>query len=384
MTHHPSLEWPEESSNELREYDVGVEWLADSAIANPSTSTYLSGSVNLASGQPLIRLLVEQTSIIPSYQTHVLCSGYHEVQIGRDLALPGTNNPRIRLKELAVSKVHATVYWDEERKRWCIVDMGSMHGTFIRGVNEKGAGLRLSGPRIASIPRALHHLDRVNIGSTTFVVHVHGDGMPCAECSPSSAECEIPLFPTQNKKHSRGVHSLRHVMTKNAQADPKKALTVLKRSLLTQPGANSHRPSAASDRSRYIDRSARRRALHAGSYSDSPGVRTPNTPTGSSLSLSQQPETEAIVSQPPAPLPSSNIGHRLLMKQGWEPGTSLGVPDGDASGRVCLVDPLEVSIPTRRAGLGMLNKRISVPEMRDVAKQRRWDDISLHPADSEG
>jgi hypothetical protein len=69
------------------------------------------------------------------------------------------------------------------------------------------------------------------------------------------------------------------------------------------------------------------------------------------------------VSQPPTPLPTSNIGHRLLMKQGWTPGNALGVSD-PLDDRVGLVEPLEVKSSKNRAGLGIKSSAaVSEPDL---------------------
>ncbi|EJU04997.1 hypothetical protein DACRYDRAFT_20560, partial [Dacryopinax primogenitus] len=107
--------------------------------------------------------------------------------IGRDSA-PG---PRLRLREMPVSKFHASIFWDSGLASWAVVDMGSMHGTFVHTTGSEP--VRLSPPRVASQPRALKHLDNLIIGSTTFLVHAHKDGLPCEVCF-APQEKEIPLY----------------------------------------------------------------------------------------------------------------------------------------------------------------------------------------------
>ncbi|KIL54363.1 hypothetical protein M378DRAFT_814928 [Amanita muscaria Koide BX008] len=66
-----------------------------------------------------------------------------ELQLGRDVPLTGMNTPKVRLKEMKVSKLHATVFWDAQRLEWSFVDMGSTHGTFLKSGDECHHSLRL-------------------------------------------------------------------------------------------------------------------------------------------------------------------------------------------------------------------------------------------------
>jgi pSer/pThr/pTyr-binding forkhead associated (FHA) protein len=394
-TYDPSLEWPGESPNSTPEHTYDLEKDVLSKSKRPSCAA--------------LRLLVTQSSVLPRKQKLVVPDDYTELQFGRDIAPPGTETPRIRLKEMEVSKVHATIFWDEDRESWGIVDMGSKHGTFVKsfvintGVSldlrrgEDMRGARLSPPRVASMPRRLYHLDSVTIGSTTFVVHIHEDRQPCVSCSSGTAN-EVPLFSVskQNRellKRSRDAAGIDQMT--QASRDPKKALTMLKRSLLTRHDVEAH--FAESPDRTYMDRSARRRALHPGSHLDTPGVPTElpavsyqpyqiSISRASTLSAPPEPVNtpQPASSQLPVPLPDTNIGHRLLMKQGWQPGTSLGLPD-EASGG--LVEPIHVSANAHRAGLGMPAQRaggsgpISAPSYghwKENGKQRRWDGMKAH------
>lgn len=114
---------------------------------------------------PLLRLvLARPSSLISPPQNVVLFDPGEPVSIGRDRSY----TPRIRLKELAVSKSHCTVAWIEEDVRngwsegyWGVVDNASTHGTFLgraeqgREVKEK----RLSETKVASSAYELKHLE---------------------------------------------------------------------------------------------------------------------------------------------------------------------------------------------------------------------------------
>ncbi|OSD06334.1 hypothetical protein PYCCODRAFT_1360473 [Trametes coccinea BRFM310] len=393
----PALEWPGDSALPTDQpLPIGHYMLVEQAEPPPASS---------------LRLLVQSSPVLRKKHKIALLDGYPEIQIGRDLAPPSSETPKIRLKELEVSKLHATIYWDRERSRWSIVDMGSKHGTFIQpasasasvsapvpgadtvagGTSVGGAdprGVRLSPSRVASMPRTLHHLDRLSIGGTTFLVHLHENGLPCTHCSPQADE-EIPLFSHRTQEDESGTSKKRKLeaaasSTSSASdvaqpRNPKQALAMLKRSLLSNSKVPAPGPASGSRPPQYVDRSARRRALfpdHSPATTSaversrypSPSVSAPTAPT--------TPLPSAPISTPPTPLSSSNIGHRLLMKQGWQPGSALGDPGSGREGG--LVAPLEPPTTVGRAGLGAPVRRASSTpgsqdgDWKDVGKRRRW------------
>jgi len=66
------------------------------------------------------------------------------------------------------------------------------------------------------------------------------------------------------------------------------------------------------------------------------------------------------------------------MKQGWQPGSTLGQPESDGT---ALVEPLEVTVRKNRAGLGMAamdnTDTLGGASMdwREAAKRRRFEDL---------
>ncbi|KAG2107080.1 hypothetical protein BD769DRAFT_1502095 [Suillus cothurnatus] len=355
-------------------YDPAYEWPGNTEI--PQSTTVLNESLS-STFKPwfLLRLLVQTSSVLPRVQRLAVLDEHKEVQFGRDVAPAGSGTPRVRLKEMAVSKLHATMFWDAGRREWAVVDMGSKHGSFLRPGGYSGPtvnvgedlGARLSPSRVASFPRALKHEDTLTIGSTTFVVHIHSDRMSCEGCASSgSGDNIIPLFPA-----SKGVKRTREEVgpIPSEGRDAKKALTMLKRTLLSRH--DTARSSASGQPSSYVDRSAKRRALFPSSPLDTPGAPRPknDSPSAASSGSTQIPEAAA----PPQPLPVSNIGRQLLMKQGWQPGTALGSGE-NASG---LVEPLEVSATSNRSGLGMPEKAPtpSSGDWRESGKHKRWADM---------
>ncbi|KAA1467462.1 hypothetical protein DENSPDRAFT_832516 [Dentipellis sp. KUC8613] len=398
------------AANHAPGYDPAYEW---PGTEDPSTSDAPQPSHALTSNsrdRPTLRLIVEKSSILSPKRRLAILEGYTEIQIGRDLAPPGSETPRVRLKEMEISKLHATIFWDTDRLEWAIVDMGSKHGTFVASSGGEGRGaptgpvmrdergIRLSVPRTASVPRRLRHMDRLTLGSTTFVVHVHEERLPCVECSASAQTPgdEIPLFDARQKesaaagsaqKRKHEPDEVEDKRTVGMGRDAKKALTSLKRDLLNRH-SSSPGPSSGQSTPGYVDRSARRRALHSSSAPDMPGMPPIMPPP---IPSRQKPVPMPVPpprppspprSAPPMPLNVTNVGHKLLMKQGWEPGTALGLPETepDSESRR-LIEPLEVNSTSHRAGLGMQSKDKDTKVPNTPAgpamswTQRRWSDL---------
>ncbi|EJF64661.1 hypothetical protein DICSQDRAFT_99923 [Dichomitus squalens LYAD-421 SS1] len=371
-------------------YSPSIEWPGDTD-PTPVTPPFADVYAYEPAGDPRasstsLRLVVQHSAILRKNQRLALLDGFTEIQIGRDIAPAGSDTPRIRLKEMEVSKVHATIYWDQDRTHWSVVDMGSKHGTFIQSSavpppggpaaqGSDGKGFRLSAPRVASMPRALRHFDRLTIGGTTFIIHIHEDRTPCTACSPQGDE-EIPLFLHRAVDSSAGASKKRDFeefaannteSTSARDRDPKKALTMLKRTLLSS--SKNLAPTPSGSRGQYVDRSARRRALHPD--------RSPATTPSADRSPLPSPSVSAPATppSPAAPLSATNIGHRLLLKQGWQPGTALGEASSDNAG---LVVPLDTPTTVGRAGLGASARLASASsalqegDWKDAGKRRRW------------
>jgi hypothetical protein len=356
--HNRSLELEERLTPEsgdidgYSDYNTMFEWPGE----NESDASFTSGSSHPVpiKDHPILRLVVLQSSVLASKRRVAVLDSYHEAQLGRDVQLTGSVTPRIRLKEMEVSKLHATVYWDGSRKEWNVVDMGSKHGTFLQSgtasASSQAIGLRLSQPRFSSIPRRLRHGDRLSIGGTTFAVHIHENQSPCQDCAVSDA-LEIPLFPAvQKRTRNVGPETEGQLQMPAKKRDAKRGMNMLKRCLLKLHDEPKDVISSTTGTDNYIDRAARRRMLHISSYSESPGVPSLSMVTGASHTNGRpgSPAPEPS-SRPALPINSSNIGHRLLVRQGWIPGSALGNPSELRDG---LVDPLEVRVKQNRAGLG--------------------------------
>jgi hypothetical protein len=112
---------------------------------------------------------------------------------------------------------------------------------------------------------------------------------------------------------------------------------------------------------------------------------------------------EVLPSSTTLSLSADNLGHRLLIKQGWIPGTALGaleepivnpigdvlVPvasaDGepnDAHSRLRLTAPLAPKTQMGRAGLGAITPNaetghVDLENWKTRGRRRRWDEAKL-------
>lgn len=334
-----------------------------------------------------LRLIALRSSVLSSSKRVAVLDGHAEVSIGRDVALTA----RIRLKEMAVSKFHVSIYWDGAKREWGIVDQGSMHGTYVRstrdaststmGPVEQPQGIRLSPPRTASLPKVLKHLDEITIGGTTFRVHEHANRRPCPECSIDD-KGEIPLFTSSSSSSKQSTQPSTQEPKKRKLAvdenvrDPRKAMAKLKSSLMSRHQVSNTKVST----SLYKDRSALRRELHPEPKPPIPLIPQPLVPPPihrRALSLPDPSPPQPEPPAPPPPISSDTIGHKLLLSQGWNPGTALG-----ENPTIGLIEPLEIQQRPHRAGLGVQSssKPLSseilkwTPDWQEEAKRRRWND----------
>ncbi|KAG8977576.1 hypothetical protein FRB90_008755, partial [Tulasnella sp. 427] len=312
--------------------------------------------------RPVCRLVVISSGILPKGRTHAVIEPHDAVKVGRDKQPEAL----LRLKELAVSKHHASIFWDEGRAEWAIVDLGSVHGTWVASGEEEGQ--RLSTPRAASLPRRLVHGDTLTIGSSEFSVHVHESGRPCEECEVGPANT-IPLLPESAEKEgpssSRTTSASSSTSAASSSSRPrvshKAAMQSLRQTLL-RPGGRAaplqEEPLPHSTGSAYNDRARKRREMFGteGRDADATSSRPSHHPAQrekrpryddprvSTVLGSETPSDELVASSAgiqSRPIDESNIGHRLLMKKGWTPGEALGIND-DAGTRRALLEPLQV------------------------------------------
>ncbi|KAI8809278.1 hypothetical protein BJ742DRAFT_243786 [Cladochytrium replicatum] len=261
-----------------------------------------------------LRLVVVKSAIVPMRAVVVVDD--EGITFGRDSS--ATDERRLKLKELSVSRCHANLYVDavptsqeeimevsnkivtsseepednfsatfedgelldggeegeiqEEQDfgysetlraasntntecGWFIVDFGSTHGTFV---NRE----RLSGPKISSLPCRLNHLDTLQIGSTVFQVHIHPNW-----CCNDFQLTDTPPLSTLNAVGSPKTTESRLPLTKKRKritANPEPEPAVVS----GEPQEPPPPPTPPSPKRTYVDRAKLRRNLHGSSAID--------------------------------------------------------------------------------------------------------------------
>ncbi|KAH9987327.1 hypothetical protein BJV74DRAFT_842485 [Russula compacta] len=309
-TYHPSHEFPG----------------GDEGSSHPGFHTYTESTRTPSNDFPICRLVIQEGRFISQKRRLAVIDGYSEVQFGRDVAPPGVSTPRIRLRDMEVSKLHATLFWDTERSEWAVVDMGSKHGTFVGSVHGTDR-VRLSASRVASMPRRLKHLDRLSLGGTTFVVHIHENRLPCSDCSASGQGSDnlIPLFYHQRDSGtaSQAERSLKRGAdsSDDVPRNAKRALSSLKRSLLSRPGGFFPTESPQGEPVRPSNHGVVQRCR-----SSAPDTTGPHQESSPSPHVADK--GTATITRERSRFTSTNIG-RLPMKQVEEGGMSELPGKGD-------------------------------------------------------
>ncbi|GAA5876463.1 hypothetical protein JCM1840_005546 [Sporobolomyces johnsonii] len=326
---------------------------------------------------PLLRLVVKKSepAVLPPGQSIAALDPAEPVSIGRDRS----HQRRIRLRELAVSKAHATLFWSVDPDAhdggfWAVVDNGSTHGTFLASSDQKGNEIRLSEPKKGGVPHRLHHLDTLRAGSTTFVVHIH-PSFACSACTVASDSSNlIPLLSTPTDDSSKSAPTYATKTKEEKEQERREQMRGLKEKLLkpTAKGSAPPPPMTASSPTApprtsspaFVDRAAARRARDAGATKALPAAAKPSprspfftvpgrTPTSS---FAAAPATTTISSSSAAnssaanPFASDSKGAQLLSKLSGPPSsvspttttttsaaaassTPQGPPSGSGSGR---------------------------------------------------
>ncbi|GAA5940673.1 uncharacterized protein JCM15063_006320 [Sporobolomyces koalae] len=400
-------------SGEREEGELEAEHEIPEEQVWPGTDEVQDTSVpDLFAKAPLLRLVVKKadSTVLPSAQRIAVLDPQEPVTIGRDRS----HERRIRLKELAVSKVHATLFWSVDELAetggfWAIVDNGSTHGTFLKGDGELDYS-RLSEPKVASSPSRLHHVDSLRCGSTTFIVHIHAS-FACSTCTVASDSSNIiPLLPPAIENQSNAVPAAYHTKTKEEkEIERRQQLRGLRDQFLkpTKPTAakpastTNVSPTKTKTGSTFVDRAAARRARDATIANEN--VRKPNKPEPSPFFTVPGVTSSSTMAAPPAkttrvdPFSSESRGAQLLSKMSGP--KSLDPNSSSATGRTGLGTLIEARTfdksggrggPESRPGLGSrplvgiesIGQPVSVGDKRDwredvrEASRKRFKDLA--------
>ncbi|KAG0323779.1 H(+)-transporting V1 sector ATPase subunit H [Dissophora globulifera] len=238
-----------------------------------------------------------------------------------------------------------------------ITDCGSTHGSFLNGE-------RLSAAKMASQPFVLKHMDRLQLGSTTFEIHAHDDSRICGTCQVTE-DNEIEVLDDKDREGASGADSTGKGAASPSPAslawtgDTKLAMErerIEEVNRLRKKWAGPDRDKKANVSGKrganrdsfktglgvseeeapqgYLDRAAKRRMYNPDRSSPVPSV----VPSYASQ--------ETTASGFHVPLSKTSKGHAMLSKMGWKAGTGLGAT------RQGVVEPVQLAVADRKAGLG--------------------------------
>ncbi|XP_052795782.1 angiogenic factor with G patch and FHA domains 1-like isoform X2 [Mya arenaria] len=248
---------------------------------------------------PCIRMIVTASDHLSVGSLFIVpCTG---ASIGREKAA-------ITIPDLNVSKLHATISYNQDSCVYEIVDNASQNGTLV---NDQ----RISEAKVQSCPVVVSHGSMVQVAGTRLLCHIHAGTVTCDACEPG-------VVRAGNQKNT---------------ADHK-VLTKEQRKLKQRREINQIKKKYGLKNSKYEDNA---QVFTNPQYEDKASVRRQTV--GSDVPGHKH-EAPASVTRP---ITSSNVGHKLLSKMGWKEGESLGK---DNSG---IQEPISITMRVHQtAGLG--------------------------------
>ncbi|KAK3606036.1 hypothetical protein CHS0354_025079 [Potamilus streckersoni] len=291
---------------------------------------------------PCIRMIASESGCLDVGTLFIVtCTG---ATIGREKDM----NHTVIIPDVNVSKTHAEIKYDQQRKEYLIVDLGSQNGTYL---NCK----RLSQAKAASEPVAISHGDQIQFGDgTKLLCHIHPGTDTCDDCEPGQVRAQW-----------------------QAKNEPKKEIVFLSK----EEKQRQHKEQLRQIKQkyglknvRYVDNMA---AIKNPGYTDKADERRQTVGSDNP----HQKEPEEVPASVHRPISSGNIGHKLLKKMGWNEGESLGKTNTG------IQEPVRVTIRSNQlAGLGSSGNLFLSPEnpesednkkaVRRVLAQKRFDQIS--------
>ncbi|XP_064608802.1 angiogenic factor with G patch and FHA domains 1-like [Liolophura sinensis] len=311
-------------SGELTESELSsLDSEEDCVEISDQTSEIVEES-NPCNYPPCIRVMVTESEVVDPGSLFVIT--YPGGSIGRE------GSHVILLPEINVSKIHAEICYCEPDRNYVIVDKGSQNGTFINGT-------RIAEPKSVGEPRLLNHGDRIKVGSSILLCHIHAGLDTCDQCEPGQVLANL-------HSHSQSEKDVVILSKEEKEKLRRRQLKDIKRKY----GLDN------------ADYEGNKSALNNPSYSDKAEERRK---TKGSDNPYQKSEAPASVHKP---ISAVNKGHKMLEKMGWTEGKSLGK---DNTG-IC--EPVKVSFRVNKsAGLGSsLGRQTDLDNANSTRSNQIW------------
>ncbi|XP_078036717.1 angiogenic factor with G patch and FHA domains 1 [Augochlora pura] len=262
---------------------------------------------------PCMRIIVKETNLPKLKVGSLFVVAYTGGSIGRE------GDHSVVIPDINVSKHHARLMYDENKKMYQIIDSGSRNGTLLNGK-------RLSVAKQESDFHEVTHGSIIQVGSTKLLCHIHNGNETCGHCEPGLVQqCSST---EENKTSKKTLH--------------KQELRRLKHKF----GVEKDNVAAASQlASGYQDRAQSRRQCIG--------------------SLNHHAKTQQ--SSMDTSIAKDNRGFKILSKMGWTEGQSLG-KEGD--GRT---EPVLMTNNPSKTGLGATSEFLTIElDSTTEKKQALW------------
>ncbi|XP_076637730.1 angiogenic factor with G patch and FHA domains 1 isoform X4 [Colletes latitarsis] len=262
-------------------------------LSNISIEKYRHQALDLAKVYPpCMRIIVKETNLPKLKVGSLFLVAYTGGSIGRE------GDHSVVIPDINVSKHHARFSYDEDKKVYQIIDLGSRNGTFLNGK-------RLSVAKQESDLHEVLHGSIIQVGSTKLLCHIHNGNETCGHCEPGLVQHNSIMEENKTSKKDLYKQELRRLKHK---------FGVEKDNIAT----------ASQLASGYQDRAQNRRHF-----------------VGSSNHHAKTHQSSTDVS-----IAKDNRGFKLLLKMGWNEGQSLGK---EGNGRT---EPISVTNNPSKTGLG--------------------------------
>ncbi|XP_076226464.1 angiogenic factor with G patch and FHA domains 1 isoform X2 [Nomia melanderi] len=120
---------------------------------------------------PCMRIIVRETNLSKLKIGSLFLVAYTGGSIGRE------GDHSVVIPDINVSKHHARLLYNEEKKMYQIIDLGSRNGTFLNGK-------RLSVAKQESEFHEVSHGSIIQVGNTKLLCHIHNGNETCGHCEP--------------------------------------------------------------------------------------------------------------------------------------------------------------------------------------------------------